>query len=116
MRGMVLDATSRTAFDRISPKMNGLLKLRFLGTRYFKNYTDERVNPAYDTVGSNSADDRRHEGREVDLFLSVSNLEDKDPPVVATGPGGFPYASVPTNPVLYDVLGRTFRAGVRFSM
>ena len=50
------------------------------------------------------------------LFLTVSNMFNKDPPVVASGPGGFPYASAPTNPGLYDVLGRMFRAGVRFGM
>ena len=59
------------------------------------------------------ADDDGHEG---DVFVNVSNALNKDPPVVASGPGGFPYASSPTNAGLYDVLGRTFRAGVRFRM
>ncbi|WP_191229303.1 TonB-dependent receptor domain-containing protein [Aurantiacibacter xanthus] len=43
------------------------------------------------------------------LFGVVNNLFDKDPPVDAPSSFG------PTNNVLYDVLGRSYRLGVRFS-
>ena len=45
--------------------------------------------------------------RNVSLFAGVSNLFDNDPPI--TGTGGF--ATVRS---LYDVVGRTYTAGVRF--
>jgi outer membrane receptor protein involved in Fe transport len=50
------------------------------------------------------------------LFLSVNNLLNKDPAVVAPGPAGSAYATPATNQSLYDLLGRTYRFGVRFKM
>ena len=35
---------------------------------------------------------------------------------VAPGPGGYTYEAAPYNGALYDALGRTFRAGIRFKM
>ena len=55
-------------------------------------------------------------GYDAEAFFNVSNLTNKDPAIAAQGPGGFPYAAIPTNPTLYDVLGRTFRAGIRFKL
>ena len=55
-------------------------------------------------------------GRDVQLFFNVSNLLDKDPPVVAPGPAGSAYATPATNQSIYDLLGRTFRIGARFKM
>jgi outer membrane receptor protein involved in Fe transport len=52
----------------------------------------------------------------VEMFLSVTNLADKDPVVVAPGPSGVAYATSANNPSLYDSLGRIFRAGVRIKM
>jgi outer membrane receptor protein involved in Fe transport len=52
----------------------------------------------------------------VELFFNVQNIADKDPAVVAPGPGGFSYEAAPAEPMLYDTLGRTFRAGIRFQM
>jgi len=43
----------------------------------------------------------------VELFAAVTNLLDTDPP------NYLPFF-MPTNPVLYDVLGRRYRVGVRF--
>lgn len=54
--------------------------------------------------------------RTFQVFLAVSNLLDKDPPVVASGPAGSAYATPATNQSLYDLLGRSYRAGVRFRM
>lgn len=56
------------------------------------------------------------DGQEATAFLSISNLLNKEPPVVASGPGGFPYAASSVNSTLYDTLGRFFRVGVRFQM
>ncbi len=55
-------------------------------------------------------------GRTMQLFLSVNNLLNKDPALVAPGPAGSAYATPATNQSLYDLLGRTYRVGVRFSM
>jgi iron complex outermembrane receptor protein len=46
--------------------------------------------------------------RSLQLFGVVNNLADRDPPPAPSSFG-------PTNNVLYDVLGRTYRVGVRFS-
>jgi iron complex outermembrane receptor protein len=51
-----------------------------------------------------------------ELFFNVRNLTNKAPAIVAPGPGGFTYEQAPYNGALYDALGRTFRAGVRFKM
>lgn len=48
---------------------------------------------------------------ELSLFFAVSNLLDKDPPVVGSGPAGSAYATPATNQSLFDLLGRTFRIG-----
>jgi outer membrane receptor protein involved in Fe transport len=56
------------------------------------------------------------DGLSAEMFLNINNLLNKDPPRVASGPGGFPYASIPALPALHDVLGRMFRAGIRFQM
>lgn len=44
------------------------------------------------------------------LFLTVNNLLDQDPPIVPTGSATYPRA---TNPNIYDVVGRYFTFGVR---
>lgn len=52
----------------------------------------------------------------LESFLNVSNITDRDPPLVAPNPGGYAYTFNATNARLYDVLGRTFTAGVRISL
>ncbi|MBB5732076.1 outer membrane receptor protein involved in Fe transport [Altererythrobacter atlanticus] len=49
-----------------------------------------------------------------ELYLAIDNLADKAPPVVGSGPGigSAPYGSSAT---YYDLIGRMFRAGVRFN-
>ena len=54
--------------------------------------------------------------RELEFFLAANNLFDKDPPVVAPGPAGSAYATPATNQSLYDLLGRTYRVGIRFKL
>lgn len=47
--------------------------------------------------------------RKVELFAAVNNLFDKDPP------NNIPSSFGPTNNVLYDVVGRSFKGGVRIA-
>ncbi|WP_375429293.1 TonB-dependent receptor plug domain-containing protein [uncultured Sphingomonas sp.] len=50
-------------------------------------------------------------------FVSIRNLLDRDPTLVGNGPTGNNTPAYPqTNRLLYDVLGRIFRLGVRFSL
>jgi outer membrane receptor protein involved in Fe transport len=51
-----------------------------------------------------------------ETFFSVTNLTNKDPAMVPLGPAGISYAQTPTNPALYDILGRVYRVGVRMKM
>jgi len=51
--------------------------------------------------------------RNAEAYLNIDNLFDKDPPPVAIS--GVAYSPM-TQPALYDVYGRMFRAGVRFRM
>lgn len=190
-RGLDLEASYRRNLADFSEGLDGDLTLRVLATRYLENYTNDGVNPAFDTVGNNSGNGppkwvwtssiiysldpitinlstksiskgyyasgnyryiacttgcpisttdmptinenrisgafyldmgvnykflQNDDGQEATAFLSISNLLNKDPPVVASGPGGFPYAASSVNPTLYDTLGRFFRMGVRFQM
>lgn len=55
-------------------------------------------------------------GAQMQMFFNITNLLDKDPPVVASGPAGSAYAYPATNQSLYDLLGRTYRVGVRFKI
>ncbi|MBN8829886.1 MAG: TonB-dependent receptor [Sphingomonadales bacterium] len=91
-------------------------------------YNAELVGPGqagYDPLKANSVNDN-HIGawtyvnlnasvnvwqrgdQKLEIFGVVNNLFDKDPPVDAPSSFG------PTNNVLYDVLGRTYRMGARF--
>jgi outer membrane receptor protein involved in Fe transport len=56
------------------------------------------------------------EETEVQAFLNVRNITNKDPVIVAGGPSGLPYDTVTTNPANYDSLGRTFLLGVRIKL
>ena len=48
-----------------------------------------------------------------ELYVNIRNLTNKDPAIVAPGPGGFAYEAPPANATLYDTLGRTYRLGFR---
>jgi outer membrane receptor protein involved in Fe transport len=58
------------------------------------------INAQYDIIKSGN--------HTVQLFGAINNLFDKAPPIAPSSFG-------PTNNVLYDVIGRTYRAGVRFT-
>jgi outer membrane receptor protein involved in Fe transport len=60
------------------------------------SYTYLSLNAAYDI------------GASLQIYGVVNNALDKDPPAVPAGAGS-------TNPVLYDVIGRTFKIGARLS-
>lgn len=84
--------------------------------------------PLVRTVDENDVEGRRYldtaftykfgvgESVDMEAFFNVQNVLDSDPPVVGGAPGGFSYEQPSTNDGLYDVMGRTFRAGLRFRM
>ena len=51
--------------------------------------------------------------RRLEIFGTVNNLFDRAPPDI---PGGSFQLDYPTNASLYDVVGRTITAGVRFKL
>ncbi|MGE4063753.1 MAG: TonB-dependent receptor plug domain-containing protein [Rhodospirillaceae bacterium] len=55
------------------------------------------------------------ETSEAELFFNVRNVMNSDPPIRAGGPGGSSWDFAPASPS-YDILGRVFRAGVKFKM
>jgi outer membrane receptor protein involved in Fe transport len=69
-------------------------------------YTD--LNLAYQIHLSDTASS--------EVFFNVRNLFDKDPALQPIGPGGSNYDFYPANSGQYDIMGRVFRAGVRFKM
>lgn len=91
-------------------------------------YNAELIGPGqdgYDPLATNSISDNhigawtyvnlnasvavwKQGDQKIEVFGSINNLFDKDPP--ANAPSSFG----PTNNVLYDVLGRAYRVGARF--
>jgi outer membrane receptor protein involved in Fe transport len=65
--------------------------------------------------GSGSYRFRLGGDRSLELFGAVNNLLDKDPPMIPSGAaGGINESS--TNGQFYDVVGRFFRFGARFTL
>lgn len=52
----------------------------------------------------------------ISAFFRVQNIADKDPPPIPVHTGGAGERAPPTNRGLYDIVGRDFRAGIRFRM
>lgn len=50
-------------------------------------------------------------GGDIEMFLTVNNLFDRDPPLI---PGTLPGLNLPTIISLYDTVGRTYTVGARF--
>jgi outer membrane receptor protein involved in Fe transport len=94
------------------------LQERFISSgRVLNSYTDaqladNRVDSVFYTDLSATYTFERAPGK-AQLFMVVQNLFDQDPPVAATTQGNA-YAHVGTNTTLYDVVGRYYRAGLRF--
>ena len=80
-----------------------------------RTINDNRIKGAF-YIDTSITQEFKMGGKEMQLFFAVSNLLDKDPPVVAPGPAGSAYATPATNQSIYDLLGRTFRIGARFKM
>ncbi|MHB1206128.1 MAG: OmpA family protein, partial [Rhodospirillaceae bacterium] len=188
-RGIDFEASYRTPLDNLNSSWNGDLTLRFLATHFLKNYQNNGIAKATDTVGSNAGNGppnwryvgtidynldpldvtltargvsagtynnswiectsgcpasttdnpttdlnridgalywdlnlsykflrEAEDGTDMEAFLNIKNLTNKDPAIVAQGPSGTSFTAAPSNPTLYDVLGRVFRAGVRFKL
>jgi outer membrane receptor protein involved in Fe transport len=58
---------------------------------------------------------KEEDGADVEAFLNVKNILNKDPSVVAPGPGGVSFVQAAYNSTFYDGLGRVFRVGIRFA-
>ena len=44
--------------------------------------------------------------KQINLWANISNLFDRDPPLLGGGSGG-------TQPIFYDTMGRLYRVGIR---
>jgi len=104
----------------------GTVQVRYVGSGRFETLTPSNQppvqvgDPNYSNTDVNSINTNRVAAAAyvnlsasykitdgIELFGSINNLLDKDPPVA---PGGNGY---PTNPVYFDTYGRVWRAGVR---
>ncbi len=107
-------------------KFSGTVQIRYVGQGRFETLTPTNGYPVdvnssgYDNKDINSINNNTVESATyvnlsasydimdgIELFGSINNLFDRDPPVA---PGGNGY---PTNPVYFDTYGRLWRAGVR---
>ena len=77
-----------------------------------RTINNNRVKGAYYLELAMAYDVPQIQGTQV--FFNIANALNRDPELVAYGPAGSAYGNPSTNPNLYDVLGRVFRAGVRF--
>ena len=102
------------------------LQARYIGAGKFSTVLHEGAGAA-NTINDNhvpafvyltaSAAYRLHSSgsRSAELFAIVNNLFDTDPPMIPSGAaGGINESS--TNGQFYDVVGRFFRAGIRFTL
>lgn len=109
-----LDDFRLTAHGRYIPK--GIFWTNFVGPD----------NPSFDinsplSVNNNLVPDRFYldlaaqytlrfgDGREFQLFGTINNVLDRDPPIIPGAGGG-------TNQILYDPVGRSFKIGVRANL
>ena len=116
--------TAYTSYTR--GPFTGTVQVRYIDSGKFnvtyKGPGDAGYNPALpNSINDNSVSSATYvnlsasyklpaiAGTNVDLFGSVNNLFDRDPPVA---PGGNGY---PTNPVYFDTYGMTWRLGVRMT-
>jgi len=107
-------------------RFSGTVQLRYVGPgRYLTTTASGGLavapgDPGYSTTNPNSINENHVDQaiytnvsaswdmtKHFQIFGSVNNLFDKDPPIA---PGGNGY---PTNPVYFDTYGRTWRIGIR---
>lgn len=92
--------------------VNWFLQGRYIGRGKIMNNFTQGVEVDVNRVGAQFYLDTQltygfeRAGGEVELYLNVQNLLDREPPFVPL--------NGPTNAVLYDPIGRMYRAGVRF--
>lgn len=103
----------------------GQLQLRYIPEGRYQVTSIGPDEPGYSPTLANSISNNRvppvayvnlnmtyrlfdRDGQRVEVFGVVNNLFDKDPPNMLPASGGS------TNPVLYDVLGRSYKVGLRF--
>lgn len=67
------------------------------------NSVNHNIVPAYTLVNVGASYDFGGNGQRRELYLAISNLFDRDPPLPANGTA------------YYDLMGRSFRVGARFS-
>lgn len=109
----------------------GTLQGRYIGkgalNKTFIGPDDARYDPAlpnsininkvpsrfYLTLGANYRIISDGSRRQVELFGTVDNLLDKDPPIAPGSTASVVQSSYPTNPAFFDTLGRRYRVGVR---
>jgi outer membrane receptor protein involved in Fe transport len=112
-------------FDYTRGRAHLALQARFVGPGVFSTVLHEGTGansinrnsvPAFLYLNpSASYRFRLSPGRSVEIFGAVNNLLDTDPPMIPSGAaGGINESS--TNGQFYDVVGRFFRAGIRFTL
>jgi outer membrane receptor protein involved in Fe transport len=69
--------------------------------------------PAFFYLSLNAHYDFEIAGKDISLFGVVNNLTNTDPPMIPSGAVGNA-AETATNPTFYDVIGRSYKLGVRF--
>lgn len=105
---LTIDYSTENFGVTLSEQYIGKLRLGIPGANQV--FVDPKVDPVFYTdlavrfiiPGS---------GGNMELTGTVNNLFDKDPPLI---PGTTPAVNLPTNIALYDQVGRTYTAGVRF--
>jgi len=101
------------------------LQTRLVGSGKFNNAFTEGAGaartisdnsiPAYAYLSFSAQYNLNVGGKDLQLFGTVNNLLDTDPPSLPSGTVGFANETS-TNPAYYDVIGRAFTLGVRFKL
>lgn len=84
------------------------------GTGSVRTINDNSI-PAYAYLSLSAQYNLQVGGKELQLFGTINNLLDTDPPALPSGTVGFANETS-TNPAYYDVIGRAFTLGVRFKL
>jgi iron complex outermembrane recepter protein len=97
--------TSSGTLDQVSPRRDSSDPL--YNPLLVNSIVDNSV-PAYFTQNVTASYDFMVRDTETEVWMSVNNIWDKDPPFSAGGTGGI-------NGIFYDTLGRSYRLGVRLN-
>jgi outer membrane receptor protein involved in Fe transport len=110
----------------------GTLQGRYIGSGALNKTLIGPDDPRYDPTLPNSININRVPSRfyltlgmsyrvqlanmEMELFGTVDNLLDKDPPIAPGSTASVVQSSYPTNPAFFDTLGRRYRLGLRVKL